>query len=323
MKLKVAIVGYGNLGKALESILQNSQNYKLEKIFSRRINLYSPYKTPFEKLENIHKYKGKIDILLVSLGSYSDIDKYGLDLAKDFCTIDSFDTHAKLKNHIFALDKIAKQNKKVCLCAFGWDPGLMSLIRTIFDSIDDKTPSNCFWGKGVSQGHSDAIRRVNGVENAIQYTIPKQDILSKSRKAFDYSPTNEQKHDRLCYVALTPSGDKNIVEQTIKSMPNYFDKYNTKINFVDDKQVKKLQRNLSHKGYIFKNFKINKTYSTKMSFSLSLQSNPFFTAKIMLMGVNVVANLLSTQSYGAYSMLDVPVRLFLSKNRQEVIENKL
>ena len=323
MLYKIAVVGYGNLGKAVESVVQNNKNFKLEKIFSRRKNQKSPYNTSFDLIENIDKYKGKIDLLFVTLGSYNDIEKYGYNLAKNFNTIDSFDTHAKLKDYLLDLDKIAKESKKVCLSAFGWDPGLMSLMRVLFDSIDQKTCSNCFWGKGVSQGHSDAIRRVEGVENAIQYTVPKKDILSLSRKLYDYSPNNEDKHDRVCFVSLKNSADKKVVKSKIQTMPNYFDKYNTQVNFVTNSQILSRQKNLSHKGFIFKNFKINDKYKTKMYFSLNLQSNPYFTAKIMLMGASAVANLLSQKSYGAYSILDIPVSYFSLLPREQLLSTKL
>ncbi len=308
-KLNVAIVGYGNLGKALEEILITE--YNLVAIFSRRTNLTSAYGTHIVSLDKINDYKGKIDIVFLALGSFNDIEKYGQKIARNFNTVDSFDTHRKLKKYICALDKVAKKSKTVTLSSFGWDPGLMSLIRTIFQAIDTKSPCESFWGKGVSQGHSDALRRVDGVKNAIQYTVPNKEILNKCRASFYFSPKEKEKHKRECFIALRQGASKEKIEKVVKSMPNYFLGYDTTVNFEDEKSILKRQTRLSHKGYIFKNFTAC-SHRFRLKFYVSMTSNPHFTATLMIMGARAVERLVKDKNFGAYSILDIPPKYFCS-----------
>ncbi len=321
--MNVGIVGYGNLGKALEDILINKSGVNLVKIFSRRENLKSPYKTSFDKLENISKYVDKINTLFLCVGSYSDVEKIGKVVLKEFNTIDSFDTHSKLKDYILILNEIAKENKKIALSAFGWDPGLMSLIRVLFDSISVNCDCNCFWGSGVSQGHSDALRRVEGVENAIQYTVPQNETLNKCKHKFCFYPLTYDKHKRICYVSVQNGFNTDEIKEKIISMPNYFKGYKTEVNFVDEIEIKNRQKKLKHKGYIIKNFKILNKYKTKMELILKMDSNPHFTAEIMAMGMNIVNKLYKEKKYGAYSILDVPISYFSIENRETLLSKKL
>ena len=240
-KIKVAIVGYGNLGKGVESAVKHSEWFELVKIFSKREGLTSPFGTKFDLTKNLDKYENKIDVLFLCGGSFSDIETIGPETIKKFNTVDSFDTHAKLEAYITKLDKAAKTNKHVAVSAGGWDPGLMSMIRTIFNSIAPvHKPANSFWGMGVSQGHSDAIRRIEGVKNAIQYTIPSKKIVKNCSAQFDYVPQANQKHIRLCYVALKDGADANKVKNEIVNMPNYFLGYKTIVKFkIKQKILKK------------------------------------------------------------------------------------
>lgn len=310
-KLNVAIVGYGNIGKALEEILTMKDNYNLVAIFSRRDNLKSAFGTSIVNLNQINDYKGKIDIVFLALGSFNDIEKYGQKIARNFNTIDSFDTHRKLKRYICSLDKVGKKFNTVTLCSFGWDPGLMSLIRTVFQAIDGESPCESFWGKGVSQGHSDAIRRVEGVRNAIQYTLPNKEILNKCRSSFYFSPTEKEKHKRECFISLKDGADKEKIEKVVKSMPNYFLGYDTMVNFEDEKSILKRQTKMSHKGFVFKNFTAC-SHRFRLKFYVSMTSNPHFTAILMIMGAKAVARLVADKKYGAYSILDIPPKYFCS-----------
>ena len=218
-KINVGIVGYGNLGKGVESAIAHSEYFNLVKIFSNRTGLTSPLNSSFEETKNLEKYAGKIDILFLCGGSYSDIEKIGPRTIKLFNTVDSFDTHAKLEKYINSLDKMAKNSQKVAVSAAGWDPGLMSMMRIIFNSVSPvHTPANAFWGMGVSQGHSDAIRRVNGVKNAIQYTVPNNKIVKNCETQFDYVPQGTEKHSRLCYVVLEEDADKEAVYELTKAI---------------------------------------------------------------------------------------------------------
>ena len=323
-KPRVAIVGYGNLGKGVESALQNAKHFRLAKIFSNRTGLVSPFGTKFEKTSNLRKYAGKIDILFLCGGSFSDIQKLGPQTIKMFNTIDSFDTHAKLASYISNLDRVAKDKGKVAICAGGWDPGLMSMIRLIFNSISPMhVPASSFWGKGVSQGHSDAIRRIKGVENAIQYTIPNKKIVKLCSKKMDYKPFCTQKHKRLCYVALKVGADANKVKSQIVNMPNYFLGYKTIVKFVSAQKLKKKQQRMFHKGYVVKNFGCDNKYATKLSFELKTQSNPFFTAEILVSLACAVVKLSNEQKFGAYSVFDLPLSYLTMQNRQNLLKTLL
>ncbi len=307
-KTNVAIVGYGNLGRALEEILLKKSEYNLVAIFSRRA-VESVYKTKVVNLKNINDYKGKIDILFLAVGSYSDIENCATMLVTNFNIVDCFDTHKKLKSYISNLNDVALQSKTVALSAFGWDPGLMSLMRMLFWAVDKNSPCESFWGKGVSQGHSDALRRVKGVKNALQYTLPNNEILKKCKTLFNYVPLEHEKHKRVCYVAKEPFADKNKIKQEILSMPNYFLGYDTEINFVDEKDIARRQKKLYHKGYVFKNF-IDGSHKTKLQFCLSTTSNPHLTATLMIMGVQAVTTLAKAKNFGAYSIADIPIKYY-------------
>ena len=323
-KPNVAIVGYGNLGKGVESALYHGKNFKLTKIFSNRTGLTSPFGTKFEKTSNLEKYAGKIDILFLCCGSFSDIEKIGPQAIKMFNTVDSFDTHAKLANYITNLDSLAKESNKVAVSAGGWDPGLMSMIRLIFNSISPvHTPANSFWGMGVSQGHSDAIRRIEGVKNAIQYTVPNKKIVKNCSKEFDYVPVSTQKHLRQCYVVLEEGADANKVKDEIVNMPNYFLGYKTTVKFVNEEKLKKMQQKMFHKGHVVKNFKCSDKHATKLTFDLAVDSNPHFTAEILVTLACAVAKLSNEQKYGAYSVFDLPLSYLTMEDRQTLLKTLL
>ena len=324
MQIKVGIVGYGNLGKAVEEIVLKDNRFELVKIFSRRQNIKSKFNTPVANTQNLESYKGIIDILFLCVGSFSDIEKIGVKAINNFNTVDSFDTHNKLKDYIFMLDNCAKKSCHVGLCAFGWDPGLMSLIRVLFDSLSfDKSLSNAFWGMGVSQGHSDALRRIDGVENAIQYTIPNSQIVKQCKKLFNYSPQEFLKHKRVCFVSEKVGESREKITNEIVNMPNYFKGYDTEVNFVSNSEIRKKQKQLFHKGRIINNFKILDKYNVNLDFSLKLKSNPHFTAQIMCVGALIVKKLANLDKFGAYSILDVPLSFFSSLSRDDLLAQKL
>lgn len=322
--VNVGIVGYGNLGKGVESAIINGGIFNLVRIFSKRPGLSSPYGTEFELTKNLESYAKKIDLLFLCGGSYSDLEKIGPKAIKLFNTVDSFDTHAKLEKYITTLDKTAKSSQKVAICAGGWDPGLMSMMRLIFNSIaPNHTPANAFWGKGVSQGHSDALRRIKGVKNAIQYTIPNEKVLKNCGKKFDYVPESTDKHSRLCYVVLEEGADPQAIEQEIVNMPNYFAGYKTTVKFVEEKVLEKMQKKMFHKGYVVKNFKCSDKYATQMSFNLDLESNPYFTAEILVSLACAASNFVSLKQYGAYCVFDIPLAYLTNVDRSTLLKTIL
>ena len=323
-KINVGIVGYGNLGKGVESAIMHSEHFKLVRIFSNRTGLTSPFNTKFEQTKNLEKYEGKIDTLFLCGGSYSDIEKIGPRAIEKFNTVDSFDTHAKLEKYINDLDKLAKDSKKVAVSAAGWDPGLMSMMRLIFNSISPvHTPANSFWGMGVSQGHSDAIRRIEGVKNAIQYTVPNKKIVKNCQTQFDYVPQGTEKHERHCYVVLEPGADANKIKEEIVNMPNYFLGYKTIVKFINEDKLKKMQQKMFHKGYVVKNFKCSDQHATQMSFNLDLESNPFFTSEVMVTLACAVSKLAKEEKFGAYSVFDIPLSHFVMNDRNELLRTLL
>ena len=323
-KINVGIVGYGNLGKGVESAINHGEYFNLVKIFSNRTGLTSPFGTSFEETKNLEKYAGKIDILFLCGGSYSDIEKIGPRAIKLFNTVDSFDTHAKLEKYITSLDKLAKNSQKVAVSAAGWDPGLMSMMRLIFNSISPvHTPANSFWGTGVSQGHSDAIRRIAGVKNAIQYTIPNKKIVKNCETQFDYVPQGTEKHSRLCYVVLEEGANAAKIKEEIVNMPNYFLGYKTTVKFVNEEKLKQMQQKMYHKGLVVKNFKCSDKHATQLKFTLDVESNPFFTAEAMVTLACAVTKLYKEKNYGAYSVFDVPLSYLSMLDRRELIKTLL
>ena len=328
--LKVGIVGYGNLGIAVEREIMANKDFELIKIFSRRNKklLYSPFGSQFENTKNLERYVSKIEILFLCGGSFSDIEEIGVEAIKHFCTVDAFDTHKKLLSHKNNLDKIAKKTNHVALTAFGWDPGILSAVRVLFSGIAGENNLATFWGDGVSQGHSDALRRLPGIENAIQFTIPNKKEIANIQKYPNYHPKEENKHKRICYVA-TQIVDKNSkldkgynfeknqqqktetnLKKQIKSLPNYFAGQKTVVHFVQNDKVIELQKNMKHKGLVISHWMQPNCYEAKMKFEVEMQNNPSFTARIMIVGANIVSKYIEEKKYGGYSILDIPPRYF-------------
>lgn len=293
-KIRVGILGYGNLGKSVEKIVHNDKHFKLVAIFSKR-NIKGKYAT-VDFPSNIEKYKNKIDILFLCGGSSSNLMEQAQKSLKYFNCIDAFDTHKKIPEHIKMCNILAKQNNKVAFCSFGWDPGLFSLMRTLFNFLGETTFSS--WGKGVSQGHSEALKCIKGVKDAIQYTIPNKKLIDniKNGKVLQLEDEKEL-HTRECFVVAEPKERQNIVKQ-ILNMPNYFKGYHTKINFIDEDKMKK-HKKLYHSGEVF-------TVGNELSFRLNIESNPDFTAKILVMYSKILYNYYSAKKFGAYSILDIP-----------------
>lgn len=311
--IKVGIVGYGNLGKAVEREIAISKDLQLVKIFSRRNikSLQSPFESEFENVDKLEKYSNKIDLLVLCGGSYSDIEEIGLKAIKNFCTVDAFDTHSKLHEYKEKLDIIAKEKGKVALTAFGWDPGVLSLIRTVFAGIAGENNVSTFWGEGVSQGHSDALRRLDGVENAIQFTVPNKKEIKNVLAQPNYTPISKNMHRRICYVA---SKSHKKTGKQIKEMPNYFAGQKTTIHFVDNEKVKELQKDMRHKGLVVSHFMLPNCYSAMMKFEIEMQNNPSLTARIMIVALKIAMKFYEEEKFGGYSILDIPPKYFLNKD---------
>ena len=301
MKLRVGIVGYGNLGHAVEKEIKNSNQYDLVAIFSRR-KVKSDLSPKVETLDEMKNYKGKIDAMIMCGGSKDDIMWQSPEALKYFDIIDSFDTHQLIPKHANNLNQVAKLNNHKAIYSCGWDPGLFSLYKLLGDTIlNGKT--HVFWGKGVSQGHSDALRRVEGVEDAIQYTVPNKDMVRKAQN-INSNIENNKKHSRVCYVAIKDGADKTKIEADIRNIPYYFKDQEVIINFVSKEEVKKLKKKMFHAGKVISLDKENLIKN-----EVKMKHNPQFTAKIML----AYANALPKLKNGAYSILEVPAS-YISDN---------
>lgn len=317
--IKVGIVGYGNLGKAIEKLLQTKQNIKLSAIFSRRKNVKSQFDTEILPMSRIGEFKNEIDILFICVGSYLDCEKVTLKLIKDFDTIDCFDTHVKIPQFFKSLNNAAKENEHIAISAFGWDPGLLSLIRAIFTSINDETKTHTFWGKGVSQGHSETLRNIEGIENAIQFTVPDKLAMLKCKKQINPSIAENKKHKRVCYISLKDGYSKDEIKKTIMSIPNYFSDQKVRIHFADAEKIKKMQQHLNHKGYVFSNFMLDGNKNL-MQFGLQIDSNPMFTARIMLLAVNIIEKYRSEKFFGCRNILEIPLTYYFAENSEETVK---
>ena len=316
-KINVGIVGYGNLGKSVEKCVISSKNLNLIAIFSRR-EVISPLGTKVESYYNFKNYVGRIDVMLLCGGSKSDLEIQTPEIARHFDVINTFDTHARIPAQFRQLDKIAKAHHRRVIMSCGWDPGLFSVIRGLFYAIGKNDPIT-FWGRGISMGHSDAIRCVKGVKDGVQFTIPngKAMRLAKSGEL----PKNIPLHFRECFVCCDPSDEKRI-EKDIKSIPNYFKCQPTTVDFVDQKSVAKLKKKMSHKGQVIESFKTASGTKCNLNFSVSMASNPDFTASIMCAYVTAITNMKKAGQVGAFTNLDIPVSyLFGEDEKKKLIEH--
>ena len=322
--IKVGIVGYGNLGKGVCYAVEKAQDLECVGIFTRRApeKLNPVVNFPVYSVNDLIKFKGKIDVLLLCGGSATDLPETTANLLKDFNTVDSFDTHAKIPEYFAKLDKVAKENGTLSAISIGWDPGLFSIMRMLLGAVLPDGNDYTFWGKGVSQGHSDALRRIEGVKNAIQYTIPKDEALNAVRSGANPTLSTREKHLRECFVAVCDGADKEQIENQIKTMPNYFADYDTIVNFVSEEEVSKMQQKLSHGGFVFRSGKTTNENSHLVEFSLKLDSNPEFTGSVLTAYGRAVAKLSKEGKTGCLTVFDIPLS-YLSPNPNEFLREKL
>lgn len=318
-KIKLAIIGYGNLGKGVEQAIKYNDDMELVAVFTRRD--ISDVKTMGAKVKHISSldnYKDKIDICVMCGGSATDILVQGPEIAGRFHTIDSFDTHLKIPQYFEIMDKKAKQGSKLSMISTGWDPGLFSIMRVLFEAMLPKGQNYTFWGKGISQGHSDAIRKIEGVIDAKQYTIPIEKVIQdlKDGKVSDIKP--ETSHIRECFVVVKEGIDKNKIEKQIKTMENYFDKYETIVHFVSQEELNKNHKKLPHGGRVIRYGKTSGENSELLEFSLELDSNPEFTASINIACIRALYKMIQDNKVGACTVFDVPLGYFSSRSNSQL-----
>ena len=320
-KIKIAVLGYGNLGRGVELAARNSKDLELSAVFSRRNP--SEVKTcgvPVFSADEILSHKGKFDVLVLCGGSATDLPTQTPEFALNFNVVDSFDTHAKIPEHFAAVDAAAKKGGNVGIIAVGWDPGLFSLNRLFGESVLENGSSYTFWGKGVSQGHSDAIRRIEGVVDARQYTVPIESALEQVRAGKNPNLTTREKHLRECYVVAQDGADKARIEKEIKTMPNYFADYDTSVHFIDLATLKKEHGGIPHGGFVLRSGATGERGENKhlIEFSLKLDSNPEFTASVLVAYARAAYRLAQKGERGAFSVFDIAPALLSPKSADEL-----
>lgn len=320
-KIKIAVLGYGNLGRGVELAVRNSKDLELVAVFSRRdSSKVKTCGTPVFSVDEILSHKGKFDVLVLCGGSATDLPTQTPEFTKEFNVVDSFDTHAKIPEHFAAVDAAAKKGGNVGVIAVGWDPGLFSLNRLFGESVLENGSSYTFWGKGVSQGHSDAIRRIKGVVDARQYTVPIDSALEQVRAGENPNLTTREKHLRDCYVVAQDGADKARIEHEIKTMPNYFADYDTSVHFIDLETLKKEHGGIPHGGFVLRSGVSGEHGENKhlIEFSLKLDSNPEFTASVLVAYARAAYRLAQRGESGAFSVFDIAPALLSPKSADEL-----
>ena len=325
MSIRIGILGYGNLGKGIECAVKQNDDMELAAVFTRRdpsalkiqtegVGVYPVSEAP--------SFKDKIDVMILCGGSATDLPVQTPQLAKYFNVIDSFDTHARIAEHFANVDAAAKEGGKTAVISVGWDPGLFSLNHLYAAAILPDGRDYTFWGRGVSQGHSDAIRRIDGVADARQYTVPVPEALRAVRAGEDPELTTRQKHTRECFVVAEPGADKARIEREIKEMPNYFADYDTTVTFVTQEELDRDHAGLPHQGFVIRSGVTGRDGEHKhiVEYSLKLDSNPEFTASVLLAYARAAYRLNRSGDIGCKTVLDIAPSLLSPKTGADLIE---
>ncbi len=323
MTIKIGIIGYGNLGRGVEAAIAQNPDMELVAVFTRRSPeslKISTQNATVASVSDIESWRGKIDVMIICGGSATDLPVQTPMYAKMFNVIDSFDTHAKIPEHFVNVDKSAKEGGNVAIISVGWDPGMFSLNRLYASAILPEGKDYTFWGKGVSQGHSDAVRRIAGVKNAKQYTIPVDSALEAVRSGKNPDLTTRQKHIRECFVVLEDGADSAKVEQEIVTMPNYFADYDTIVHFIDDAEFEKNHSAIPHGGFVFRCGKtgLNKENTHLIEYSIKLDSNPEFTSSVLVAYARAAYKLSSENVAGCKTVFDIPPAYLSAKSAEEI-----
>lgn len=324
--VKVAICGYGNLGKGVEKALSNPANRDMElvAIFTRRNpkDIHPTSGVDVIHIDEIYNYTDKIDVVILCGGSAKDLPEQGPKIAKYFSTVDSFDTHAKIPEYYAKMKKASLIRNNVSIISVGWDPGMFSLARTYAEAILPTGETYTFWGTGVSQGHSDAIRRIDGVLDAKQYTVPIEDAINRVRTGENPELSTREKHERVCYVVAKEGADLERIEREIKEMPNYFADYDTTVHFVSKETLDKEHSAMPHGGFVIRSGNTGENKQV-IEYSLKLDSNPEFTGSILTAYARAAFRMKQNGITGAKTVFDIAPILLNRKSRQEMIQNLL
>ena len=321
-KIRAAVVGYGNIGRGVEQAIKRNEDMELAAVFTRRDPASVKVATEGAKvvhMDDMLSMKGDVDVMVLCGGSATDLPVMGPEIAANFNTIDSFDTHAKIPEYFANVDKAAKEGNNISIISVGWDPGMFSLNRLYAESILVQGSTYTFWGKGVSQGHSDAIRRIPGVKNAIQYTVPVDEAVDQVRSGSEPKLTTRDKHTRECYVVAQEGANKAEIENAIKTMPNYFDEYNTTVHFISEEELKRDHSKMPHGGFVIRTGETGEEGNKHViEYSLKLDSNPEFTASVLIAYARAAYRLNQKGENGARSVFDIAPALLSMKTPEQL-----
>ena len=321
-QIRIGIVGYGNIGRGVEQAIKRNEDMELAAVFTRRDPASVKVATEGAKvvhMDDMLSMKGDVDVMVLCGGSATDLPVMGPEIAANFNTIDSFDTHAKIPEYFANVDKAAKEGNNISIISVGWDPGMFSLNRLYAESILVQGSTYTFWGKGVSQGHSDAIRRIPGVKNAIQYTVPVDEAVDQVRSGSEPKLTTRDKHTRECYVVAQEGANKAEIENAIKTMPNYFDEYNTTVHFISEEELKRDHSKMPHGGFVIRTGETGEEGNKHViEYSLKLDSNPEFTASVLIAYARAAYRLNQKGENGARSVFDIAPALLSMKTPEQL-----
>lgn len=327
MKIRIAIAGYGNIGKGVECAIKQNRDMELYGVFSRRNpeSVKTLTGAKVYSIDDLVDHKDNVDVLILCGGSAKDLPVQTPEFAKNFNVIDSFDTHAKIPEHFKNVDDAAKKSGKVAIISIGWDPGMFSLNRLYAEAILPSGENYTFWGKGVSQGHSDAIRRIDGVIDARQYTIPIEDAIIRVRNGENPILSTREKHERECFVVAEPGADLKRIEEEIKTMPNYFADYNTTVHFISQEEMDKNHSGIPHGGMVLRCGKtgLSEENNHVIEYSLKLDSNPEFTSSVLVAYARAAYRLNKEGVSGCKTAFDIAPIYLSPKSPEELRKNLL
>jgi diaminopimelate dehydrogenase len=319
--IRAGIVGYGNLGKGVKKAIAQNPDIELVAVFTRRnpeeMNAAAEG-VKFEPISAAEQYKGNIDVMILCGGSATDLPEQTPVIARMFNTVDSFDTHAKIPEFYDVVNGAAKQGNTLSVISTGWDPGLFSLNRLLAEAILPQGTDYTFWGKGVSQGHSDAIRRVSGVKNGVQYTVPVQEVIDRIRAGETPDLATREKHLRQCFVVAESGADEEKIRQEIVNMPNYFADYDTTVTFITEEKLKAEHQGMPHGGFVIRSGITGDGTKQIVEFGLKLDSNPEFTASVLVAYARAAVRLHGEGQSGARTVFDIPLGYLSPKSPEEL-----
>ena len=323
MSIRIGILGYGNLGRGVECAIKHNPDMELVAVFTRRdpatVKILTDSASVYH-VDEAEKMKDKIDVMILCGGSATDLPVQTPKYAQWFNVVDSFDTHARVPEHFANVDKAASESNHIGIISVGWDPGMFSLNRLYGNAILTEGKDYTFWGKGVSQGHSDAIRRIEGVKNGIQYTVPIEAAVDQVRSGSEPELTTRQKHLRECYVVAEEGADKAAIENAIKTMPNYFSDYDTTVTFITEEELKENHSKMPHGGFVMRSGMTGENENTHqmIEYSLKLDSNPEFTGSVLVAYARAAHRLSKKGESGARSVFDIAPAMLSQKTPEEL-----